>query len=367
MKNLLVTLLGGQTIPNVQFIKEKQNEDTHFLFIRTDKTKKDEVENWIMGVCNISPDNSTTIDVDAFSIQDIERKLNEIDFDIYDKKTVNVTGGTKIMSHAVTDFFKDLASDIYYLNGAENTILQVHPKTKAQPRPIQKSINLREYIESHGFVLKEGHLSGISMEYTKRFLNCFLDKIVTVDIITILRALRNDKKKQFAIADYDRLSDFLKKIEFPLSDKNQEFISRMEVKYLTGDWFEEYIYNRIKEELNISDEFIKTGITLTKNNTINEFDVVFLYNGTLYTIECKTSILNAEQNIMLETIYKVTALQKQLGLFSKFSIFTLSSKENKEVKEAHLDRGKLFGIDVFCKEDILECESISKLLKLIPC
>ena len=72
-------------------------------------------------------------------------------------------------------------------------------------------------------------------------------------------------------------------------------------------------------------------------------------------------------NIMNDTIYKATALQKNLGLYSKFSIFTLSSKENKELKDAHFKRSELFNIDVFCKEDIVKCQKITDLLKIQPC
>ena len=74
-----------------------------------------------------------------------------------------------------------------------------------------------------------------------------------------------------------------------------------------------------------------------------------------------------EMNILNETIYKVTAIQKNLGLNSKFSVFTLSSKLNNEVKATHLERGKLFNIDVFSREDIVESQSIARLLKLKSC
>ena len=67
----------------------------------------------------------------------------------------------------------------------------------------------------------------------------------------------------------------------------------------------------------------------------------------------------ADMNILNETIYKATALQKNLGLHSKFSIFTLSTK-NDEVKELHLDRGRLFNINIICRQEILECDNLTQ-------
>ncbi|MDR0682460.1 MAG: DUF1887 family protein [Dysgonamonadaceae bacterium] len=369
MKTLLVTLVSDQTIPNVQFIKDKQDANTHFLFISTQKMEEKGVKTWIKNVCNIADDKMFTIVVDQFSLNDIENKLNELNCDDYDKLIVNVTGGTKIMSHAVTEFFKEFAAEIFYLTGVGNTILQVHPKTKQSVKSLTNQINLDEYIRSHGFAMRGGNMSGIPFEYTKQFFSFFLSNDYSL-ILQRLQKLKNDKpkKKKHDINLVDELSKFLIKIEFPLSDENHSIITRSEIKYLIGEWFEEYIYYRLKHELNITDENIKTGITLSKNETPNEFDVVFLYNGILYTIECKTSIISERENLMLDTIYKVTALQKNLGLFSKSSIFTLSSRENKEVSEAHLERGReLFNIDVFCREDIETSESIAQLLKIKIC
>jgi hypothetical protein len=368
MKTLLVTLISDQPIPNVQFIKDKQDENTWYLFISTQKMEEKGVKTWIKDVCNIAEDRMLTIVVDQFSVNDIERKLNELNYDDYDKLTVNVTGGTKIMSHAVTEFFKEFAAEIFYLTGTSNTILQVHPKTKQSVKFLTKLINLDEYIRSHGFEMNKGKLSGIPFEYTDRFFNLFLSSENNwLPVILKLRELRRDEKKKYDIRIVDGLSEFLNETGFPLSDKNRSIIIRSEIKYITGEWFEEYVYYRLKRELNIPDNNIQTGITLSKNNTTNEFDVIFLYNGNLYTIECKTSIIDKEFNLMLETIYKVTALQKNLGLYSKSNIFTLSSKENKEVREAHLERGKLFNINVFCREDIETSESITQLLGIQPC
>jgi hypothetical protein len=369
MKKLLVSLISDQTIPNVQFIKEKQDEDTYFLFVSTQKMEEKGIKNWIINVCKI-PDNKIlkTIVVDQFSLNDIESKLSELNYEEYEKLIVNVTGGTKIMSHTTTEFFKDRASEIFYLTGG-NTILQVHPKIKQPTQNINKQITLDEYILSHGFEIQEGKLSGIASEFTKQFFTNFIsEEKKYLSTFRELRRLRNEKEKKekYEISVIAKLDTFLNTINFPLADCLRKDITRREIKYLTGEWFEEYIYYQLKYDLNISENDIKTGIILKKDKTSNEFDVIFLYKGTLHTIECKTSIItNENHNLMLDTIYKVTALQKNLGLYSRSNIFTLSSKENKEVRDAHFERGDIFNISVFCREDIIDpTTSIAQLLNI---
>lgn len=358
-KNLIVTLLSDQTIPNVQFIKDKQNKDTFFLFVTTTAMEKKGVRTWIQKVCKIPEDKVYVTNVDQFSIVDIESKLNEIDYDEYDKIYVNVTGGTKIMSHAATDFFKELGAEIYYLTGA-NKVIQVYPKKKQPERVILNEVTLDEYLESYGFNIREGRLSGIPFEYTSIFLKLFVN--LHDSERRILNELRSKRDKRVEIKGVSGLQDFICNIKFPVSDKDFFYLNKNEVKYLTGDWLEEYVYYRIKNELCIKNENIKTGVILDKNGVSNEFDVIFLLNGNLYIVECKTSIVNKmteNMNILNETIYKATALQKNLGLHSKFSIFTLSSK-NDEVKELHLDRGRLFNINIICRQEILECDNLTQ-------
>ncbi|MDR2652956.1 MAG: DUF1887 family protein [Prevotellaceae bacterium] len=364
MKNLIVTLLSDQTIQNVQFIKhiqeklKKGNREFEHLFISTESMEKKGVGKWISKVCAIN--RSQTIVVEHNSLSDIQEKLkNTVDYETY---FVNVTGGTKIMSLGISDFFKEkVNARIYYIDG--NKCWLNFPINERYSNNLADNINLTEYIESYGFEMRESSLSGIGFEYTKLFLQEFL-KFGDAEwrIIKQLREKRN--KKNITISEIIGLQDFLCNIGFPLSDKQFLIVSKNEIEYLTGDWFEEYIYFRLKEEKIISGENLKTGVHLVKNGIDNEFDVIFLHHTKFYAVECKTSILSEKGNIINETIYKSTALQKNLGLFSNFSIFTLSSQDSKDVKQIHMNRAEDLNIQFFCREDIINCENISKLLRL---
>jgi hypothetical protein len=148
---------------------------------------------------------------------------------------------------------------------------------------------------------------------------------------------------------------FLNRIGY--STQNQNMLNKKETKYLTGDWFEDYVYNLVKKCYNLKDEEIGVGWQLQKgsNNTPNEFDILFIKDKKLNIIECKTSIFSStvdNKNIITDTIYKVDALRNNLGLFAKTNIFTLSdlNKSDASIKSS-IDRAKEFKITICGKAD----------------
>jgi len=129
MSKVLVTLVSEQTIPNVEFIREMEDQVDRFLFISTERMEKVGNRQWILDTVKL--DQEKVLDpliVDAFSFEDIEEKLIQAvnDEDTY---IVNLTGGTKIMSLAVYEFFKTLRSEMFYLTGRGEKI-KVHPGRK---------------------------------------------------------------------------------------------------------------------------------------------------------------------------------------------------------------------------------------------
>jgi hypothetical protein len=356
MNTLLVTLISDQTIPNVQFIKDKQDENTCFLFVSTQKMEEKGVKSWITKVCNIGEDKTITIVVDQFSLNDIENKLNGLNYDDYNKLIVNVTGGTKIMSISVTDFFKSKNADIHYVHNGKK-YSQIFPKQNDIEFKVKLSI--AEYLSSYGIEYRESKIE-INQEYTVSFLDKYLN-LTEVEKKTIieLNNVRNErgeykkwKKCVDNIGDIQGLADFLNIIDFP--SKNS--LSKAEVKYLTGDWYEQWCYFKIKEKFQIADDYIKTGINIKNANGIdNELDIVYMFDGNFCVIECKTDIISLTgDNILTEAIYKQGALKSNFGLTVQPRIYTLSSKESKAVKDSHINRAEDFKIIIKCKEDLDE-------------
>jgi hypothetical protein len=361
MANLIVSLLSDQTVPNVQFIKEKQNNKTDFLFVSTPKMEGIGVGKWIQNVCGISDKKLQTIEVEQFSFGNITQKLSNIDFTKYEKIFVNVTGGTKVMSMATTDFFKQQnKTEIYYVQNGKS-YSRLFPDLK--DFIFDDDLKLSDYFFAYGIRFSDSKII-IDKDYTFHFLDNYLKfDDIEKQIIVELNNVRNNrlpyKKSQSKagsceIDEIEGLSKLLNKIEFPSEGKN--VLIKEEVKFLTGDWYEQWCYFKIKDKYCIKDDFIKTGIVITNANDIqNELDVVYMYEGKLCVIECKTDIISIDgRNILTETIYKQAGLKENFGLTVQPRIYTLSSKESKSVKDSHISRAKDFKIEIKCKEDLNE-------------
>lgn len=367
-KILLVSLVSDQTMPNIQLIKEL-DDATNYLFITTEKMEKVGTRKWIEQTCNIN--EPPFLIVNEYSFSDIEYKLSTYDFDVYEKIYVNISGGTKIMTMVSELFFKNIGANIYYVTGNKNEYIQVFPKKKNNTFYFERKITLADYLHAYGFAFKSKAPS-YDLMTAKPIIDVYSsdEKIRThIEAIMYLNKQRN-KQKGVKSEDFHKVQGFLSEIKF--NPQKERTLNDIEVKYLSGEWFEEYIGLSIKNELNLTDNEIFIGTNIFKeigkdkdknkldlllgeeaikkltekrkkednNNeqkSTNEIDVMFVYNGRFYSIECKSSIIaiktildkdenpkEKQYNILGETIYKSDSLKNKFGLYSQTTIITLT-------------------------------------------
>lgn len=363
MRTILVSLVSDQTLPNVQLIKEFKDQVDEYFFISTKSMEAKGNRKWIEKASQITKPTHK-IEVEVFSFDDINKKLDGFDFSVYDKIIVNLTGGTKVMTMAAEDYFKQLGADIYYITGFKDEYIKVFPGRSKEVKVFTHSVTLTEYLEAHGFSFSFGEMSGIPLEYTYSLFHKFVNESFDdyTNALSILRNRRNRGIGDLSKQDKD-LSLFLNWINFTPEQENK--LSKTEVRYLSGDWFEEFIGLTIKKELDLNENELQIGVVLNKEQSQfkrnspldligdealiqdhepnNEIDVMFTYKNKFYTIECKTSIINyvnvgatnadgsiklKEQNILGDTIYKADYLKNRFGLYAQSNIVTLTHIQN---------------------------------------
>ena len=363
-KNIIIVLVSQQTIQNVLFIKEfvKSNDD-HILLISTKGMK--EKEEWIKNSLNIQNKYHSII-VDEYDNKDILEKLKEFNIHEYKNKYINITGGTKLMSIETYDFFKSIENcHIYYITRG-NEYKKIFPIEEENTYNFKCSVSIKEYFKAYGFESKESGLSEIDKEYTYGFLEKFLETD-KYDIIKKLQDERNNnsvkKKGRLSTVEVEGLNDFLSDIAFPL--KNEGIISKKEIEYLTGGWFEEYIYYTLKDASVVQDADILCGVSKKNGRSDNELDIVILKENQLHIIECKTYICNkGKSSLPADAVYKLDSIQKELGLFAKPYIVTLNKAH--EIDEPHKRRAGQYGIKILTIENIVEGNLISNIFPDAP-
>ena len=373
---LLVSLLSDQTIPNVQLINQFISQVDKYLFISTSLMEKKKVGTWIVKACGLSEDKLLgTIVVDQFSFDDIEGKLDSTSFENYGRIIVNLTGGTKVMTLASFDFFRDLGAEIYYLTGSDDTLIKLSPGRKKRSEKLKVSVNVTQYLQAYGFDIKESKPSNIPESFTRHFFDLYVNGKIESQMM-LLNLLRHYRGKDKVLLDnIEGLSAFLDEIQFPQAKNG--YLNRLEVKFLTGEWFEEYVSMVLKNELELNDSQLKVGLNISKSNREgihipNEMDILFALKNRLYTIECKTSLFDGvlqpngttkPKTIMGETLYKINSLKQGLGLYVNAFLFVLDDLEKFEsILKTHLDRAKLFNIKVIDRKMLTSGNSLSSYL-----
>lgn len=407
-KQLLISLVSDQTIPNVQIIKEFGNSETDYKFLLTKGMQRKGIVQWIVDATQIK--DFQDIFVDEYSVADIENELQKIDYSEYSRIIVNLTGGTKMMVLSVFDFFRNKQNtEMYYVTGIGNAYQKIVDRGCEQ-NVFSCSISLEEYLKSYGFSIKKAQPSGISLEQTEKIYNHYINGDFSryTDSLNFLRERRG---KVITDTDFVTIKDFLETIEYYPAKEGT--LSKLETKYLTGEWFEEYIGAKIKCDLELTDNQILVGTQIRKDvplrqelNSVptllgleekeeglgNEMDVMFVKDNRFYVIECKTSIIatiskprrnkdekeqqlmdntiKEEKNILGETIYKSDALRTKFGLFAKSYIFTLSNLKQLVANDSNkaknisdlLKRASLSNIKIVDRALLIQAENMRNLL-----
>ncbi|MEA2113991.1 MAG: DUF1887 family CARF protein [Thermodesulfobacteriota bacterium] len=369
MTTILVSLVSEQTIPNILFIKECNSIDI-YLFLSSKIMEGKNKSHDIIQACNdVTDNNCTIITVQEDSLQDIERQLTKQSFNHSDNFIVNLTAGTKIMAIGTYDFFKNKNSKMIYIPIGKNEYHTLYPTSgeKKTTKPIDYRIGVHDYLTGYGITIKNPKkinktlcLKTESDQFFLFYIECGKNELYSLND---LRKYRD--KKKVSIGDLSHKSQEIL-IKCPVERfRKAEVLRKAEVKYLTGEWFEEYVYYLIKTSFNLNEKDIAIGVQIERGGVQNEIDIMFTRENRLYVIECKTSTYdeNQNKNILNETLYKISALKKDFGLFVKPYLFTLSPED--KVQENHVRRSDLFGIEMIGREILSDTHLTNKMLDKI--
>ncbi len=348
-KLALVSIISGQVVPIIQFILENNSkENLDHIFISTERMQKK--NEYIIEACGLNKEKVEIIEIDPYNPQSIQETLNEKSqlFNEYDKLFLNITGGTKLTTIVSYSFFKDRAAEIYYFpNQLKYWKLFPLPMKEIE---VQNKLDLITYLKAHGFKFNDLKQPKKDFDTAKMIYEFFMNNDIEHYKLA-LEKIRAKRDKSLVLTEKDHdIKEFLEAINYNFSNNK---LSRKDTKYLSGDWFEEYVYYKVKKALNLEENFITVGTHLKRENESasaeNEFDVLFIYQNKLHFIECKTSI---EKDWFNDAVYKIDSLRHKFGLFAQSYLFTLG-KRQEEMKK-NFERAEMNKIKVVTKEDFVQ-------------
>ena len=242
---------------------------------------------------------------------------------------LNATGGTKPMSIAAYEVFRDLKRPIFYVHPEEDRVIWLYP-SKQEGQDLADRIKLPEFLQAYGAtVTAQGESFGVpadDRELTEEIINriAYYSKALgTLNYLaqkatgSLKVELNPQQTKDSFLADLIHL--FVKHKRLSL-DKNMLVFPTEEARfYVNGGWLEQHVWGQclnIKKQSGIQDigRSVQVDRLHQGRSVRNELDITFLKDNRLYIIECKTKRFSAkDQGGGADTLYKLDTLKDLLG------------------------------------------------------
>ncbi|HHT9125975.1 MAG TPA: Card1-like endonuclease domain-containing protein [Candidatus Brocadiia bacterium] len=369
MKKILISLISEQTIPNILVTIHYKPDILWFISTeRMEKERKTECIEDTLKLKGLLPPTVEKVTVDQNSLEDcinkIESLIEKVDNEF--EYIVNITGGNKVMAIAAYEIFREIGQKVVidYLPLGTNELVQIFPRKKPlKICEIKKRLNLEEYLRSYGFKIqnkdelqRKASESISRKDGSKWIMNNYEQlKEVLGFLYKNLKEARNIKRYPLS-ATYDRNlasieSEMLNKNGFETKGRQiSKDMNKEEVVYLTGGWFEEYVFNEVfdlKQEGLLDDAMV--GINIEDlSGVLNELDIAFVKENIFYHIECKT-LTEGEKDIVRDEVYKKGAISTLLGKGEKRAMICTTLNQ---ISESITKRAQSYGVEILPIEQV---------------
>lgn len=377
MSKTLVNIISSESpLPAYLFIKEKYVEGDQILFVSSRKASSDLKH---LSKVLLIPDSQIFEVVfrenEEFTYERICRKLRSVlkeDVHYY----VNLAGGTRYMALAVQQAFSKLHTDFFYTNLRDNNIIKSVFDDSIFDNddyyyPIRRKMKISEYLTLHGIVHDaldvKIHKPIRGDDYARQMFSFFAEGRLNSSDYGILEILRVDYRNRIHQDQYLRITDieqgrvsrcdaipklsaFLKYLHF--TPGRAGYLSKAELDFLTGGWFEEYCYYLAVKKFAPDDILIGVHVARPGVDHDNELDVVFTKDNMLHVVECKSGI--SSNKLFNEIVYKACALKEALlGLMCHYYLFSLKRDNAQEDFRKIAD---IMGVDFWSEEKLKQEE-----------
>ena len=289
---------------------------------------------------------------DAWDIEHISQIVLDLLTEYEDGRlALNATGGTKPMSIAAYEVFRDLHQPVFYVHPEQDRVIWLHPSKQAG-QDLADRIKLPEFLQAYGAtVTAQGEAFGVPAD----------DRELTEEIITRIAyyskalgtlnylaqqatgalkvELNPQQTKDYILADLIHL--FAKHKRLSLEKNTLVFPSEEARFYVNGGWLEQHVWGvclNIKIESGIQDIGRSVQVERQHQNqpVKNELDITFLKDNRLYLIECKTKrFTGKDQASGADTLYKLDTLKDLLGgLQAKAMLISFTPPNKYDVQRA---------------------------------
>lgn len=227
-----------------------------------------------------------------------------------DTVTLNITGGTKLMSVAAQMAAEALGWAMFYVDADTDQAIWLGKATKP-PQKLQEQLRLRHYLRSYGFTLADKPQRSQANAAQQQLTHNLATQVGSLeDAITALNALAQDSENRHSLSvqldawqlDSRSLDVLLRDFEragaLSLKGGRIHFTDPAARDFVKGGWLELHAIDAVHQvtgAVGIRDKAINLEVIDTASSTRNEFDIAFMARNRLFVIECKTARIDRPQ------------------------------------------------------------------------
>lgn len=333
---ILINLIGGQPAPVYIATRIVNPDKVLLVYSKDSEVQLNRIRN------TLSAYSYDTLEVSPYDLENCYKKLlNKLSEYQSDELIMNLTSGTKIMSFAAFKIFDESDREIIYVDSQNHSLITITKDKTIVSSPLNLKFSIRDYFSIYGYYIESGAERFLDNQtYRKLREICSKYYLQLKNITTEVSKQKTENLKLIEATDntgqfylrfnYNKSKGILK-ITQGRNKEETELSSPEMLSYITGYWFEDYIYYKLMVS-GIFDELQKNvKVYLIRDNLkpeyLNEFDLVAIRNQTLYIFECKTG------NIDKGVIEKLRLIKSITGTYSKIYLISLFRPTNVSVKE----------------------------------
>ncbi len=300
MSRYLVSLTGELVIPNLLLIKSLDAVD-RYVFLCSRNTQERGQALRLSALGGIA--DPVILEVEEFSLADIDRTLKTQLAEAEAEYWVNLTGGSRIMAVAAFDHFRQVNASILYLPPRQNSFQQLWPSHRENYLPVSYRLDLDSCLRAHGVEVVRKSLQQRNRDQLEAMFS-LITQNSNSRFMSRLNRLGSEPKSGSEEKSLEQLSH---KFSRALGISVREVLSPGWLSFIKGAWFEEYMAFWLGKTLGQAYH----GVVIEREGVQNELDCAFMHENQLHIMELKAS---ANPGDVTEFLYKLDSLGKDYGL-----------------------------------------------------
>lgn len=280
-----------------------------------------------------------------------------------DEVSLNITGGTKLMSVAAQAVASASDWPMFYVDADTDRVSWLHPKGIAS-HTLTEQLRLRHYLQGYGFKLVDKPQRSQATPHQQTLTDTLLRQIGSLEgpLSTLNWLAQQAEIKRRLVTDLDNhqqsnlglealLRNFSDAGSLTVKNNQIHFASEADRDFVKGGWLELCVMQSIHAltgRLGIRDKAVGLEV-VDESGVMNELDLAFMARNRLFVIECKTARMDRpEAPKANDTLFKLAENCRRLGgVGAKGMLISYRS-----LRDPERNLARALNIEVVCGTDI---------------